>query len=255
MSRKPKRQCYIKDSICYIPLSNGQEAICDSQYYNKVKNHNWRFTSGVVVTKINNIKIALHRYIFNALKTKYYIFINKNFLDCRQENIQNRECFVRGSICYIPLNNGQTAMCDADKFDEVNKHTWTICTKNYVCARINNKNIKLHRYLYPEWKMIDHINHNKLDNRSCNLREVTPKQNMMNRQKNNINAKSKYKGVTSSRKKDVWRAAIQNNGKTIYLGCFNNEVSAAEAYNKKAKELFGEYACLNVISKKNRYVL
>jgi hypothetical protein len=40
---------------------------------------------------------------------------------------------------------------------------------------------------------------------------------------------------------------IGTNNKNIYLGSYITEEQAAEAYNKKAIELFGEYAKLNII--------
>lgn len=42
---------------------------------------------------------------------------------------------------------------------------------------------------------------------------------------------------------------IEINGKKMHVGLFNNEEEAARAYDKKAKELFGEYAYFNFIDK------
>lgn len=36
-----------------------------------------------------------------------------------------------------------------------------------------------------------------------------------------------------------------SNGKKKYLGLFNDEISASKAYDEKAREFFGEFACLN----------
>ena len=42
-----------------------------------------------------------------------------------------------------------------------------------------------------------------------------------------------------------WTAAIFYKGKRIYIGTFDDEEAAAWAYDQKAKEVFGEYGCLN----------
>ena len=44
-----------------------------------------------------------------------------------------------------------------------------------------------------------------------------------------------------------WNAQIQINGNKINIGYFQDEIDAAKAYDIKAKELFGEFACLNEI--------
>jgi hypothetical protein len=93
---------------------------------------------------------------------------------------------------------------------------------------------------------VDHIDRNKLNNQVTNLRYATQSQNMMNRTKSQ-NTTSKYKGVNFHKKSQKWVAQIQLNNKNLHLGLFNSEEVAAEAYNTKAIELFGEFANLNVI--------
>lgn len=56
---------------------------------------------------------------------------------------------------------------------------------------------------------------------------------------------SKYKGVWRCGNK--WRSVIYFNKQHINLGYFTDETEAAQAYNEKANELFGEYAVLNEI--------
>ena len=93
-------------------------------------------------------------------------------------------------------------------------------------------------------RQIDHINHAGLDNRKENLREVSASQNAANtRSKNNT---SRYKGVRRKSGR-AWSVRIKHNYKEIHIGSFKCEHKAALAYNKKALELWGEYACLNEV--------
>jgi group I intron endonuclease len=62
---------------------------------------------------------------------------------------------------------------------------------------------------------------------------------------------SKYRGVTWNSRDKAWYAYIGKNYKSYYIGYFHNEIEAALAYNKKAIELFGENAKLNIIDQEN----
>jgi hypothetical protein len=94
---------------------------------------------------------------------------------------------------------------------------------------------------------IDHINGNGLDNRRENLRIATASQNHMNKTKQRGTYTSTYKGVSlrSDRLHLGWYANIKVEAKHIHLGRYPTEEAAAMAYDKKAKELFGEFAHLN----------
>ena len=71
----------------------------------------------------------------------------------------------------------------------------------------------------------------------------------MNRTKEtNRNTSSRYKGVNFNKNNNKWRSQIGINKVSHHLGYFVSEKQAALAYNKKAVELFGEYASLNEIS-------
>jgi hypothetical protein len=103
-------------------------------------------------------------------------------------------------------------------------------------------------YMYKEWpeNQIDHINGIKDDNRKCNLREATAKNNMAN-QKAHKDSTSIFTGVSWAQDRNKWRATICSNGITKKLGSFETEIEAAIAYNIAATEYHGEFAQLNKV--------
>jgi hypothetical protein len=116
--------------------------------------------------------------------------------------------------------------------------------KNHPYYRIFFKqtHIRVHR-LFFYWKhgylpsLVDHKDRNTLNNNIDNLRELDSKGNAMNScKKNRKNSSSKYKGVTKIGNK--WRARVQPFGvKEIYIGSFDLEDDAGQAYNDKIREL------------------
>ncbi len=92
-------------------------------------------------------------------------------------------------------------------------------------------------------KMKQIKNHSTLDNRKTNLRICTQAENMRNRVPRP--SKSKFKGVCWEPREQYWRGRITLNGRSESLGVFDNELEAAQAYDHRAKQLFGEFAYLN----------
>ena len=140
---------------------------------------------------------------------------------------------------------------DDEDYEQLNKHAWHLC-HDYAQTNIKIDNKyklkRMHRLIMgePEGFEIDHIDNNGLNNQKENLRIVTRQQNSMN-QITTKSGTSKFKGVSFNTYKKKWTAQIDFNKNHYYLGVFKNEEDAALAYNKKAKELFGEYAYLNII--------
>lgn len=93
----------------------------------------------------------------------------------------------------------------------------------------------------PEGYAVDHIDHDPLNNRRCNLRVCTQEQNLANRGPKG--GSSRFVGVSRCRKK--WRAGIFRHGEYHYLGLFDDEAEAAKARDRLAVELHGPYAHLN----------
>lgn len=67
---------------------------------------------------------------------------------------------------------------------------------------------------------IDHINHNRSDNRLVNLRSVSHSENTRNKSLLSSN-NSGCNGVSWAKDREKWRAKIYSNGKQIYLGSFD----------------------------------
>lgn len=146
----------------------------------------------------------------------------------------------------IKLSQGKVAMVDDSDYDYLMKWRWFAQKSKQTYYASRNTNIRMHRVIMctPEGMEVDHINGNGLDNQKYNLRNCTPNQNRINRM-SNLNGSSKYKGVSICRKRGKAEANISKNGKNKFIGYFKTEVEAALAYDKKAKELHGEYAKLN----------
>lgn len=96
----------------------------------------------------------------------------------------------------------------------------------------------------PKGMLVDHKDHDGLNNQKNNIRTATKSQNCRN-----VTARkdctSKYLGVQCVN--GIYRALIKHKEKKIHIGSFYTEIEAAEAYNKSASEYFGEFANLNVI--------
>lgn len=138
----------------------------------------------------------------------------------------------------IPLTQGQIALVDDRAYEMLSKFKW--CANKFRNSyysvrnsqRVDGKQmtILMHRVIMnPSDDMeIDHINGNGLDNRRCNLRVVTPRQNSQNRQHTKS---SKYPGVSFRHGRGKkWVTSIWVHGIRKHLGYFDTEEAAARTY-------------------------
>lgn len=153
---------------------------------------------------------------------------------------------------WIPLTKGMFAIVDNADYKLVSGMLWNPHpTKRtvYACSGsgLKGRMIYLHRLLMgdPEGMEVDHRNGEGLDCRRDNLRVCTTKQNRQNMRKTIMPKTSQYKGVCWDKTRNKWRATIKLNREWQYLGRFDDEVMAAQAFDAKARELFGEFARLN----------
>jgi AP2 domain/HNH endonuclease len=154
----------------------------------------------------------------------------------------------RAELRHIALTKGYYATVDAADFERLNKHKWTALvtgSKVYAIRSEKGKTILMHREILnaPPHKVVDHIDGTGLNNSQANLRLCTKQQNLYNSKPRA--SRSKYKGVRYEKRTKKWIAEVTHKGKKHYLGSFDNEIAAAQAYDRKAAELFGPYARLN----------
>lgn len=119
---------------------------------------------------------------------------------------------------------------------------------------IHGKKYKAHRLIFlyhhgylPEF--LDHIDGDPANNNIINLCPATLSQNQWHRKSvesyNGESTSSRFKGVVFHRQRQKWQAQIQINGERKYLGYFDSEIGAAEAYNDAATEFHGEFVEIN----------
>jgi len=147
----------------------------------------------------------------------------------------------------IPLTQGLYALVDGEDYLSLIQHKWHAQKDGNTYYAVRYRGIKMHREILrlSTGVQADHRNSNGLDNRKCNLRICTNSENNANRR---IQChSSRFKGVTWIKRDKKWQSQIGFNGKLIYLGRFDDEIKAAEAYDKAAKRLFGEFAKTNFL--------
>ena len=126
------------------------------------------------------------------------------------------------------------------------KMAGTVCTDTgYIRFSYKNKNYLAHRvawYLtHGEWpEQIDHINRDRSDNKIENLRAVTYSQQSTNKVGWGASGK---KGVYFHKGRGKWHARVHFKSKCHHVGYYDNLDEAKHDYDKKAKELHGEYHC------------
>lgn len=139
-------------------------------------------------------------------------------------------------------------LVDRDEYlSRLRFNKWTMDQTGYAVGNVDGKRTSLHRYVMRAEKgeIVDHVNGDKLDNRRCNLRIVTARQNRWNSP--GRKGSSRFTGVCWDTGKGIWKAQINANGRFQHLGYFEDEKDAARAYNTAARQAYGEFARLNVL--------
>ncbi|MGL6141784.1 MAG: HNH endonuclease signature motif containing protein [Enterobacterales bacterium] len=145
---------------------------------------------------------------------------------------------------YDPILGGLTWANKPSKSINAGAPAGSITNRGYAVVSVNNRRFLVHRVIWemfygeiPEGLEVDHINHNRIDNRIENLRLVSRLDNLRNQSRYRNNT-SGMTGVCYDKVYSKWRAHITIDGKTIALGKFASFDAAAEA-RKAAEVEFG----------------
>ena len=113
-------------------------------------------------------------------------------------------------------------------------------TNRYMTVQVFGVGYRMHRIIYL-WvygrlptKQIDHIDGNGLNNKICNLRDVSATNNRRNSGIGNTNSSGTL-GVSWRKCNKKWEAHIGVNNKNVRLGTFDTKDEAIKA--RKAAEL------------------
>ena len=165
----------------------------------------------------------------------------------------------------ILLTKGKYAIVDNEDYPYLRKLKWKAIFKSrdwyaVLRKRVNNRrettSIYMHELLtdLENCDCITFKNKNTLDYRKENLFGVSKGVSLTRSRKmttcNGKKPTSKYKGLCRRIKKGKlsWEVRIDKNKKTYYCGSFKNQTNGARAYNKKARELYGEFAYQNKVT-------
>lgn len=157
---------------------------------------------------------------------------------------------IGGHSAVVPLTKGKFAIIDAADWPLVAPYRWLAIGPNprgvWYAKMARMPCTYLHRFLTKPGHrrlLVDHWNHDGLNNRRCNLRVCTQTQNQGNRR--SFGNSSGYKGVCWDKAGGRWIATIRVQKKRLALGGFDDKEEAARVYDTAARAHFGEFALTN----------
>jgi len=184
--------------------------------------------------KVKTCDILLH-HSKGYCKRHYYQYLKHGFARewdgfSKNEIIKHKnyaEIILRNKF-HIPI--GKTKI-DLEDINNIKNYKWRLSNRRYV--HTGTPNIMIHRLIMntPKELFIDHINHDTVDNRKQNLRNVTLSQNFMNKNSS---------GVYYNKGSKIWEARLMKNG-VNYIKGFKTYIQAKKHRNFLEEKHFKEF--------------
>lgn len=240
------------------------DVLIDIEDIEKCKKYTWGLIKNINdgTYRPTNYKVRnLNRFILglnNVDRKSLVEHKNNNWLDCRKKemkiitaqektlkysykNWKRNEYILKDDIAIIKINSKKhgyfEAIIDIEDYNKIKDYTWGICKHHnfniyYVksCKFVNRKlkQYQLQRIIMdcPKGYVVDHIDHNPLNNRKSNLRICTIAENGMNR-KPNYNNTSGITGVSWRENEQRWVAHFKTKEKK-FCKRFKTKAEAVE---------------------------
>jgi len=148
-------------------------------------------------------------------------------------------------VTRIALSRGLFAVVDDGDVDRVSGYRWYAKNCNgrvYAAAHSGSRTVYMHRLILetPDGLVSDHLDGDGLNNRRANLQAVPHSLNILRSKKHSRagGMTSRFPGVHFSKRnaKRPWLAMIGSRDNRKYLGYFEDEQSAAAAYQSARAE-------------------
>lgn len=154
---------------------------------------------------------------------------------------------IEGNTVTMYTWRGEPFLIDKDDLSRVLQVSWCICSDGYVSGHEKgtgkNRGVRLHSFIMmaKPGEVIDHINHDKADNRKINLRICTLSENNKNLPLSKENT-SGHPGVSWMESRKKWRAYISVNNKFKHLGLFGKIEDAIKARKEAEAMYYGDFS-------------
>lgn len=135
-----------------------------------------------------------------------------------------------GEVTKVFDDKGNFCLIDTEDLEKVKSYYWALAKDGYFARQrghniLRGKPMALHRFVTdcPQGKVVDHLNHNRLDNRKSNLCVCTIRENSANQP---------VIGVTYIPHVLKWQASIEDGNSIKYIGIFDTFDEAVVAFRE-----------------------